>query len=76
MHLFAALNFVQANGYGDVYLVAAGVFLGNLAWGILLGMARWSMARGKNRELEEAIVKALAKRDAETAISPTPASPT
>lgn len=65
-------SLLTTNWKGDVFIIAFGVFVGNFAWGVVLGATRWWLAAARNRELEETIAAAIAKREADGERAPTP----
>lgn len=57
--LLAAVTIGEAITFRAVVVIAVGVFLGNLAWGLLSGLAKWCFAGAEKHELEETIENAM-----------------
>lgn len=61
MHLIYAVSLLTANWKGDVVIIAAGVFLGRFAWGLVEASAETLSRRGRRRDLEQTIARAIAR---------------
>jgi hypothetical protein len=57
--LLAAVTIGEAITFRAIFVIAVGVFLGNLAWGALSGLAKWCFAGAEKHELEETIENAV-----------------
>lgn len=61
MHFIYAVSLLTANWKGDVLIIAAGVFLGRFAWGLIEASAETLSRRGQRRDLETTIARAIAR---------------
>ena len=64
MQILASLTLEQAATHWAIFVIATGVFLGNLAWGIVSAIGKWWLADAGKRELEETIARGVARSTA------------